>query len=278
MPRKSFSASERPRKEHLRPPLTLGAPAQALSPLGLPSGAAGPNAVSVKPVLSDKLYPDNNSWVFPDRKSLPENEVRSINERFLSGNEYDEYMRGLGAVDTEGVNLTVVVEGARPYPVRVLDMRVEKRCVSPGGVLFFSPTQGAEKSTAIGFDLDRRDPEPLIPGDESDPKQWKGNYFDQHTVSLKPQEQAVFRIRAVTETGYCAFHVVLVVADKGRLVRQTLDDGGRPFRVCGLKESSRAKGLFSRFDGLYVGGVFNLKDGDGRFARRDPGRWQPIDG
>ncbi|MEV7802831.1 hypothetical protein AB0O28_07775 [Microbispora sp. NPDC088329] len=226
----------------------------------------------------DKLNPDNNSWVFPDKKGLSEKEVREINERFLSGNEYDEYMRGLGAVDTEGVDLTVVVEGARAYPVRVLDMRVEKRCVSPGGVLFFAPMQGAEKSTAIGFDLDRRDPEPLIPGDESDPKGWKGNYFDQHTVSLKPQEQAVFRIRAVTDTGYCAFRIVLVVADKDRLVRQVLDDGGRPFRVCGLKENSRAPGLFTQFAGMYVGGVFNMKDGDGRFARRDPGRWQAIDG
>ncbi|MEU7887716.1 hypothetical protein AB0B54_19625 [Microbispora bryophytorum] len=232
----------------------------------------------MKPVLIDKLSPDNNSWVFPGRKSLSDKETRAINERFLSGNEYDAYMRRLGAVDTEGVNLTVVVEGARPYPVRVLDMRVEKRCVSPGGVLFFSPTQGADKSTAIGFDLDRRDPKPLIPGDQSDPREWKGDYFDQHTMSLKPQEQVVFRIRAVTDVGYCAFRIVLVVADKDRLVRQMLDNDGRPFRVCGLRGSPGGKGLFSRFDGLYVGGVFNLRDGDGRFARRDPGRWQAADG
>jgi hypothetical protein len=208
------------------------------------------------------------TWIFPNAIRLSDGELGRLNSMSHYSDEQDPWFRRKGAVDPIDTNIKIVAHGNRDRPVRIVDMKVVPRCSAPlMGTLFESPTAGSEESVRLGFDLDEEDPRARTIVNKS---QWEGDYFQRKTISLKRDEEITFQVLARTLKHYCEFSLVLEILDRGTLVRQAIDDHGKPFKVSALRTSSDKYGSpvtdYAAYQEVYVGGLMNVEN-DGKWRR-----------
>jgi hypothetical protein len=222
----------------------------------------------VKVALVSLERSDYGSYVFPNRLELRTEELRSLNEAghdYSDPARYDTWFRSRGGVEAGLSNVKVVLEGNRDHPVRIIGMRPIKHCQAPLlGSIFYSPPAGAEPSITIGFDLDSTR---SIARTVTDDGQWRGDYFANYTVGLKPGEQQTLQIAFKAHRHYCEYTLALTIVDEDRTVTQVVDNNRKPFRITGWPLDRRSDVEFRRYQAMYIGGAASPKDG---FIRVDP--------
>jgi hypothetical protein len=208
------------------------------------------------------------TWIFPHAMRLSDGELGRLNSMSQYSEEQHRWLRQKGAVDSFDTDIKIVVHGNRDRPVRIVNMKVVRRCSAPlMGTLFESPTAGNEESVRLGFDLDEEDPRARTIVNKV---HWEGDYFQRKTISLKRDEEITFQILARTLKHYCEFSLVLEILDNGTLVRQAIDDRGKPFKVSALRTRSDKYGSpvtdYAAYQEVYVGGLMNVEN-DGKWRR-----------
>ncbi|MEV0593817.1 hypothetical protein [Nonomuraea cavernae] len=218
-----------------------------------------------------------STWIFPHAMRLSDSELGRLNKMSSYSEEQHQWLRRKGAVHPIDTNIKIVVHGTRDRPVRIVDMKVVPRCGAPlAGSLFESPTAGSEESVQLGFDLDENSPRARTIVNKS---QWGGDYFQRKTISLKRDEEITFQVLARTLKHYCEFSLALEILDNGTLVRQAIDDHGKPFKVSALRTRPDEYGTpatdYAAYQEVYVGGLLNLEN-DGKWRREAPGSRRPA--
>jgi hypothetical protein len=230
------------------------------------SGASSASSVSpVAPktpplrVLSENPIDVTGNWSFPGRFALPDNAPNQLNTTAIT-----DYLNAHGGYPSR-LNIQLVVQNTRSYPIRITDMQVVKSCHPPlQGTLFLNPAQGSEASIEIGFNLDLANPEakktyalgPLITASNPD-------YFAQYTVSINSGAQQVFDIRTITDQYSCTFRYRVTVLDGTHEVHQLIGDGSQPFRISAIAG-------FAQYSILYVGGDAGIPGDAERYVRVNP--------
>ncbi len=255
-----------------RPFTPSASPAPTAGPRVSASASKQPDGPSVGvDLVRLERSTDAPTWIFPQAIRLAEGELGRLNGMSHYSEEQDHWFRRKGAVDPIDANIKIVVHGNRDRPVRIVDMKVAPRCSAPLlGTLFESPTAGSEESVRLGFDLDDENPRARTIVNKS---QWGGGYFQRKTISLKRDEEVTFQVLARTLKHYCEFSLTLEILDSGTLIRQTIDDHGKPFKVSALRTRSDAYGFpvtdHAAYREVYVGGLMNVQDG-GKWRRETP--------
>jgi hypothetical protein len=172
----------------------------------------------------------------------------------------------LGGYAIGSVQTQVVVQNNRPYPIRIIDMRVIKSCGRPPmGTIFDAQGGGAGEIIGLGFNLDSPDTSAKIVRGYSIST---ANYFDKYTISISPGAQQVFRFQTVTFQHSCTFRYDATILDGKKTVHQLIGNGLRPFRVSSGAFSGSPYNL-SRYSVAYVGGPGSPAP-NGAFVRIDP--------
>ncbi|WP_062432970.1 hypothetical protein [Herbidospora daliensis] len=222
-----------------------------------PSPIAKPVVVAA---LKIRDLDPGDTFVFPTAYRPDPATLRRINAVRASADvdELADLMRSLGGVGV-AVGTRFVLENVSKLDVRILDLRVDADCREPlGGTVFYSPPQGTEMLVDLSFDLDARHPVPRF----MEKYGWsEKSWFDTQTVLLAPGEQQVFDVQV--ETGrYCEYRLVADVLQKQKTVTLTIDDGGAPFRITGMRPLKEAPAL-------YPGSLWNHDTCD-EFSAADP--------
>jgi hypothetical protein len=232
----------------------------------------GPTAVitgePIKVVALQLEQDEDRSFAFAQKLDLGEAELKAISQAHQSQKEpdaYERWAREHGGVDTDPLNIKLILEGNREEPIRILGMRPIKQCQEPlTGTLLNSPSAGADDSIRIGLDLD--EPRPVARKVQAG--EFTGDYFAESTVSLKYKEQQTFQIIAKTWRQSCEFTLEFTILDKEETVTQKVANNLEPFRVSTISDSSEPA-VYRSYQALYVGGVANPL-GNGAFVRMDP--------
>ncbi|MEO3810085.1 hypothetical protein ABGB17_13885 [Sphaerisporangium sp. B11E5] len=248
-------------------PEPAGAP---VAPRSSRASTAGPGPPLTVDLVREERFGDGNSWVFPKAMTFTDQELAELNALPQYSEKQHEWLRRHGAVPPSLLHAKVVIRGNADRPVRVVGMRAEADCGPPlTGTYFESPGGGDDDSVVIGFDLDSPDPR----GQEIvDSIEWRGDYFQKKTISLERDEEITVQIVGVTEKHYCEFVVVMEVLSDAALVRQRVDNHGRPFKVSAVvahDDSGIPRVDYPAYGALYVGGLASPGT-KGKWTRRDP--------
>jgi hypothetical protein len=167
-----------------------------------------------------------------------------------------------GGADTEDTFIKLVLKGNRDHAVKVIDLEAVKgNCDAPlQGSLFEAYTAGGEPNINVVFDLDSSKSTAKEISKE-DPTKLE-NYFDNHSVSLAPDEQQTFSVNARSSKAYCEFSINVTVLDGNAVKVLHVDNSGKPFRVTSQRP-------FSEYGSLYVGGIATYKCSH-RWVRQNP--------
>ena len=166
----------------------------------------------------------------------------------------DPVMRAAGGIDPDVSTAEVELEGNRPGPVRITNIRVIAQCRKAlDGTLFYNPPQGASDTVKLGFDLDS--PSPIAQYAKRDPNDgppiFYGDYFADHKYTLNQGDQATFRLAARSVKNYCEYRYRFDLIVAGRPESQIIDDNGRPFKV--TAETSYSHDRCHDFKRVYIG-------------------------
>ena len=104
----------------------------------------------------------------------------------------------------------------------------------------------------LGFDLDK----PLPTAQNYQLGNLFGEYFTEHTISLRRGETQTLFVHALTAKQYCEFYLDLVVVTGGGAspTLERVDDNGKPFKV--TTGAGVPGGIqFSDFQAIYASGV-----------------------
>ncbi|MFI0418242.1 hypothetical protein [Spongiactinospora sp. 9N601] len=208
-----------------------------------------------------KRLSDDNSWAFASAPELSAGDLAALNAIPAHTEAHAQWLRRRGGVDVTETDIEIVARGNRDRPVRIMGMKADTECRKPlSGAYFESPSAGVpEKIVKIGLNLD--EPEPRGKAEDENGN-WNGDYFQQNTISLKPDEEIVFHVKAWTLEHYCRFSIVLEVLDRGTMVGQAVNDGDGPFQVTAAITSEPddfggTRTRFGQYDEVYIGGVAN---------------------
>ncbi len=236
-----------------------------------PSASPTPSGPPLTIVSEDPISDTGSVWVFPG-KYLATLRAR----RYLaSANNatFSQWFFARGAYPT-AVDMQLVVQNDRSYPIRIIDMSVIKHCQSPlRGTLYYSPSAGADDDVRLGFNLNSPDTEAEAAKGWT-LSHWRPNYFAGYTVSLKPGTQQVFDIRAVISDASCTFRIGTTLLDDEKKVFQVIDDDGQPFRLTSIASPFGYSKLDFRYEALYAGGIAS-PDKTGIFVRENPATYNP---
>lgn len=233
------------------------------TPSPTPTHPAGPPvSVDLVQVEHTDLH---NTWIFPQAVILSGDQLARLNALPKDSDAQHRWFRQQGGVDPGSVDLKIVVHGNADRPVRIVGMMAVPRCGPPlTGTLFESPSAGSEDTIKIGLDLDETDPRGKTLINDSE---WGGDYFQQKTISLKRDEEIAFQVIAKTQKHYCEFSIALDVLSNGKLIGQSIDDHGKPFKVSARNID------YASYQKMYIGGVAN-PDPDGKWLSVDPQTYQ----
>jgi hypothetical protein len=205
--------------------------------------------------IEDKLRPGpamvaSESLFYPDGLNVPVVTVMPGNYR-LSGALIRAMARPLGGgtpallkqehaqgVQVGAMLIRLILEGNRNQLVRILNIQLVqlKREAPLGGVLLDMYPQGGDGDIQMGFDLDKLAPQAMVVSSGDDlTSQF---YFENHTISLKNDEQVVLMIQAISACYDASFDLAVnyKVGD-GATMTQVISNSGRPFQVTGLREN-----------------------------------------
>lgn len=214
-------------------------------------------AVRIDSVGVQRTPAQAGTYVFPQGLRLSPAELASLNRLQDGDAAYDAWFTSRGGVGPFISKVQLIVRGNADQPARLTDIAVDKTCRAPlDGTLFDSPTAGNDSSILINFDLDSARSVAKAPGG--------GDFFAQHTISLRPGEVQAIEISSVTEHHFCQYTLRLTVLVGDRTTVQTVSDHGRPFQVTAMQPHN------SRYHALYVGGVASPAGDKRSFVREDP--------
>ncbi|MFF0866905.1 hypothetical protein ACFYUV_34450 [Nonomuraea sp. NPDC003560] len=201
-----------------------------------------------------KIDPEPNpTRVLPAPVELSQTELASLNRLPAEGQE--SWFREHGSVELDWLQAQVILRGNSEHKVRITEINAVKQCSSPfDGTLFYSPPGGADDDVIrLGFDLDQPDSRAQLMTGWS----WKGDYFDQKTISLVRGEDIVLQFVTTTAEHYCSFSFAVNYLVAGRPGTLTIDDHGKPFRLNALIKDMDdfPYGDYRRYRSLYVGGL-----------------------
>jgi hypothetical protein len=155
----------------------------------------------------------------------------------------------------------LVLENNRSHPVRIIDMRVIKKCGAPvAGTLLYSPDQGNDADIRLGFDLDSNDAEAYAAIGWYT-STWKPDYFANFTVSIGAGSQQVFNLRSVVTKFSCQFRYQITALDGERKIIELIGDDGQPFRASALLPQV-GPDPFTGYSAMYAGGVYSPAGND----------------
>ena len=227
--------------------------------------------IQIDSVTYDEAGRGDGSYIFPQKLVLTAAQLRSLNHIPVSEPRYDAWFKSRGGVEPVMSVIKIVVQGNRLGPAQIIDMRPIAQCRRPlnGSLFLNSPQGGSLPVVGISFDLDAARPLPmnyLIPG----------NYFDNHTVSLKAGETWTFRIVGEISKHYCSYVIAMTVVYGKQTTTEIVSDHGKPFRVTALVSHAETRlplrEEYSYYKALYVGG--SSPGVSAPFAKRNPADWQ----
>lgn len=210
---------------------------------------------------------DSGGYVFADPVRFTSTDLARLSSLPWGEPEYHQWARGRGGIAPERAVIKVVLSGNRGNAVRITDLRLAGlTCSTPlSGAIIAAPSQGPQEVARLGFDLDG----PVRNARAEDRGRLGARYFDDMTVELKRKEQQSFQVSAVTKRRYCEFKLSVAVLDGKSRTSVTVDDGGGPFKVSGVR-SGHPGPPFRHYERLYVGASLTP---DGRYAERNPKTW-----
>ena len=236
-------------------PKTSGAGINSQSPGSASSGNI-PVVTQDPPVLVNsaayqQAADDGFTYAFPQR--VTSQQVAALNNLPVSFLDYIAQVTRLGGANIYDTNVQIVLQGnAVDQTAVITGINVLKQCRQPlSGTLLYSPAAAQDNNIEIGFNLDDRFP---IAQDYANAR-LSGNYFGEHTISLRHGETQSLLVHAITRNYFCQFTYQLLVDTGNREVAEPITDNGRPFTVtAGLKASS--------YQALYLGGVVSPTEND----------------
>ncbi|GGT87410.1 hypothetical protein [Actinomadura citrea] len=210
---------------------------------------------------------DSGGYVFADPVRFTSADLARLSSLPWGEPEYHRWARTRGGVDPERAVIKVVLAGTRANSVRITDLRLtDLTCSAPlSGAIIAAPSQGPQAVARLGFDLDGSVRNARV----EDRGRLGARYFDDKTVELKRKEQQSFQIAAVTKRKYCEFKLSVAVLDGKSQSSVTVDDGGEPFRVSGMRAGHPGP-PFRHYERLYVGAS---NTPNGHYAEKNPRTW-----
>lgn len=236
-----------------------------------PEAARQAPAVHVDSVQYIGVPNVGSSFAFPQALRLTDAQVAELSDLYAGAGDYEERARAMGGVGPGNVAVQIALRGASAETAVITNMRTIATCGAPlTGALLFAPPGGQDDSVQIGFNLDN--PSPLPQNYERGVL--SGNYFLDHTVSIKKDETHALVVHGITAKKHCKFKLEITVnVGLGVApVKQTIDDHGKAFEVTAIASqdpSSTTGPAFRDYTEIYAGGVAGPK-GDARFGRVNP--------
>jgi hypothetical protein len=159
------------------------------------------------------------------------------------------------AIPTKSGFISVTMMGNASETVTITGMRVIKQCVAPAtGTLFYSPSAGEDTTISLGFDLDSQI---TYAQDTEAGRNYSGDFFQEHVVTLAPKETQTFAIYVMTVQHYCTFSFELTVATAHGSVTEQVPPRGKPFALTALDPGlSNTPGQqdFAAYKAVYITG------------------------
>jgi hypothetical protein len=204
--------------------------------------------------------PESIMWAVP--RALPPEDDPVIRAPNLPGN--DPAQRKLAALllkrggvkveadETEDgrehsqVRLVVTGQHERPVLITGLRANVLRRERPLSQTLVYGPPQGAGENIQVGLDLDSFTPSARSFDDKlflAEP------YFAAHHVSVKPDEQVLFTVRAFTSKCYCEWELLVTAVVDGKDQVFSVKDGDQPFRTTAFATAYQTIYNFDFFGG-----------------------------
>jgi hypothetical protein len=238
------------------------------SPSPSPIATNPMTVVSEDPIGLDEA----GEWVFPGKVTLTSAQLRILNtDPGMTPPAFMNLLFSLGAYEVYP-DTQLVVQNNNPEEIRILNANVVKSCQPPlTGTLIYSPDAGADPTVQLGFDLDSLDTEAKT-SDIAGVHQ--PDYFDQHTVTIKPGAQQVFNIKAVTARQACSFRFLFTLLIGSRKTSQLIGDGSQPFRES-ASIITRSIHPFTHYAAMYAGGVASPPGNQDKFVSVDPQEFTP---
>lgn len=213
--------------------------------------------VRIDSVTLDTANRPTLGFVFARPLVLTPPQLVVLNSLSPNNPRYTSWFTSRGGVAPYENYVKLVVEGNRPYPVRVIYMRVNAKCTQPlqGTYFLNSPAGGPGSNLNFEFNLDSPVPTPQL-------QYMGGDYFKTHTVLLRKGESATLEIGSRTTRHYCSYTLQMSVVDGDKTVVENVSYHGHPFQVSASS---------ARYKLLYVGG--RLPGETAPFVRRNPARF-----
>lgn len=161
--------------------------------------------------------------------------------------------RSMGGAVGDDAEVQIELRGNSSQAAVITGMQVVKNCRHPlAGTLYYSPSAAEDTNIEIGFNLDSQF---AIPQDYKAGR-LSGNFFAEHTISLKRGETQTLLVHAVTQHQFCQFSFRIMVDAARRQYVEKIEDSGKPFVVTATAQPFTPNGIpFSSYHAIYVGGV-----------------------
>lgn len=226
-----------------------------------PALDARPAPVSSPPVLIESVSllesrSADGTFVLADRLNMTPDVLADFNDHVVadSARYAAWYRQHSGAAVDFGV-ATITLRGNAKEAVRLVDLRVIKRCGRPlTGSFFAGYSQGSGETIKLGFDLDAPDPSAKVMASTS-----RGlfalaeSFFATKTVELSPGELVTLSVGAFTKRYACKFTLKLFVnTSTGLLWQSVASRGNEPFIVSAMAPSAKRGRLLSAYDSAYA--------------------------
>ncbi|WP_405394684.1 hypothetical protein [Microbispora hainanensis] len=211
-----------------------------------------------------------DTFVAREAIQLSKKQLADLNSLPTSSTARAEWLWAHGAVDPVDSYIKLVLRGNRKHKVRIIAMRANTACEPPlKGTIFFSPPGGEDLLTPMFFNLDEQEPKARIETEDGS----REDYFSHKSISLKRGEDIVIQAWAQTLKHYCKFTLQLEVLTDNGIVRQVIDNNGKPFEVSALITRKESDGSLvtgvTKYQKLYVAGIASI-GGDGSRWRYMP--------
>jgi hypothetical protein len=162
------------------------------------------------------------------------------------------HVTAIGGAVISDAAIQIVLTGNADATSVISGIGVSKSCTAPlAGTLLYAPGAAVDTNVEIGFNLDARFPTAqnyLV-------TKLSGNFFTEHTISLRRGETETLLVHAITARQYCQFTFQLIVDSAGKQVTEVINDHGRPFGVTALAQ-------LPKYRAFYVGGVADPSPND----------------
>ena len=219
----------------------------AASPWPTASGVVGNGPVLIESVTP--MSTEDGATVATAKKiELTASQLAQLNTLNQSGFDSPtalSFLASIHAVPVGQAFTNVTVMGNDSKTVTINSMQVVKQCQAPlNGTLFENGGSGVNGTIAVGFNLDSE-----IDYAQNWDYGFKGNYFQEHVVTLAPGEAQTFNIQVLAGSHYCQFVFKMTIATPAGTVTEIINDDGKPFELTGGRSNA------AQYSAEYIGGL-----------------------